>query len=44
MRKSKASDVEEWVSGPLKNIENSSTEKCIIHCSSSNGNLTKLQS
>ena len=44
MRKSKASDGEEWVSGPLKNIENSSTEKCIIHCSNSNGNLTKLQS
>ena len=42
-RKSKANDEEEWAPGPLKKIENSSTKKCIMHCSSSNKNLTRVQ-
>ena len=44
MRESKANDEEEWVPGPLRKIENSSTEKCIIYCSNSNKNLAKLPS
>ena len=44
MRESKANDEEKRASCPSKKIENSSTEKCFIHCSKSNENLTKLQS
>ena len=32
MRKLKANGKEEWILDPLKKIENSSTEKCTIHC------------